>query len=57
MYVSCLQVDDGGMLEIRAPRVDGPYRMFVYAYDGNGNVATANFPFHVGPVPTTTASR
>lgn len=42
---------EGGTLVIRAPRVDGPYRLFVYAYDGAGNVATANFPFHVGPVP------
>ena len=38
----------GGTLEMRAPTTDGPYRMFVYAYDGNGNVATANFPFYVG---------
>ena len=43
---------EDGMLAIRAPRRDGPYRMFVYAYDGNGNVATANFPFYVGqPTP------
>ena len=43
---------DGGTLAIRAPRVEGPYRMFVYAYDGHGNVATANFPFYVGrPTP------
>ena len=48
---------DGGTFEIRAPRTEGPYRMFVYAYDGQGNVATANLPFHVGPVPTPTASR
>ena len=48
---------EGGSLAIRAPRAEGPYRMFVYAYDGNGNVATANFPFHVGALPTATASR
>ncbi len=44
----------GGMLVLRAPRTEGAYRMFVYAYDGNGNVATANFPFYVGQ-PTRTA--
>ncbi len=43
---------EGGTLVIRAPRVDGPYRMFVYAYDGHGNVATANLPFYVGQPPT-----
>lgn len=46
---------DGGALTIRAPRLEGPYRMFVYAYDGNGNVATANLPFHVGRLPETAA--
>lgn len=41
-----------GSLTIRTPRQEGPYRMFVYAYDGNGNVATANLPFYVGtPTP------
>jgi hypothetical protein len=37
-----------GTLAVRAPQREGPYRMFVYAYDGHGNVATANFPFFVG---------
>ncbi len=45
-----------GTLVMRAPRKEGPYRMFVYAYDDDGNVATANFPFYVG-TPPTTASR
>ncbi len=39
---------DGGTLAIRTPRTEGAYRMFLYAYDGQGNVATANFPFYVG---------
>ncbi|WP_412063060.1 glycoside hydrolase family 2 TIM barrel-domain containing protein [Rubrivirga sp. IMCC45206] len=39
---------EAGTLAIRAPSREGPYRMFLYAYDGNGNVATANLPFHVG---------
>ena len=39
---------EGGELVIRAPRVVGPYRMFVYAYDNHGNVATANIPFFSG---------
>ena len=49
--------EEGGTLTIRAPRQDGPYRMFVYAYDGQGNVATANFPFYVGALATASASR
>ncbi|NBC18902.1 MAG: hypothetical protein GVY18_16490 [Bacteroidetes bacterium] len=43
---------EDGTLTIRAPRREGPYRMFSYVYDGHGNVATANFPFYVGqPTP------
>lgn len=48
---------DAGMISIRAPRQEGPYRMFLYATDGNGNVATGNIPFYVGTPPTPTASR
>lgn len=42
---------ENGTLAIRAPRSEGPYRMFSYVYDGQGNVATANFPFYVGDYP------
>jgi hypothetical protein len=35
-----------GTIRFRAPKEEGPYRLFVYIYDGNGNAATANFPFY-----------
>ena len=37
------------VLEFRAPRKEGPYRLFVYVRDGNGNAATANFNFFSSP--------
>ena len=36
-----------GNLSFKAPTKAGPYRMFIYIYDGNGNAATANIPFYV----------
>ncbi len=32
---------------VRMPRYPGPYRLFLYAYDGAGNAATANVPLLV----------
>lgn len=32
---------------LRAPDKEGPYRLFVYASNGQGKVATANIPFYI----------
>jgi hypothetical protein len=37
---------DSPVVEFQVPKEEGPYRLFVYIYDGNGNAATANFPFY-----------
>ncbi|MEH6551504.1 MAG: glycoside hydrolase family 2 TIM barrel-domain containing protein [Pseudomonadales bacterium] len=34
-------------IQIQAPATHGAYRLFVYAYDGNGHAAHANIPFYV----------
>ena len=34
-------------IEFTAPPVDGPYRLFVTAADGQGHIACGNIPFHV----------
>jgi hypothetical protein len=34
---------------LTAPGTPGAYRLFVYAHDGHGNVATGNIPFFVQP--------
>ncbi len=39
----------GNRLEFRVPRKEGPYRLFVFVYDGNEHYATANIPFFVEP--------
>ncbi|MFM1931709.1 MAG: hypothetical protein RL226_1012 [Bacteroidota bacterium] len=36
-----------GFMRFQAPSVVGGYRLFIYATDGRGKVATANFPFYV----------
>jgi len=36
-----------GTITFRAPNKVGPYRMFVYSYDGHGNAAAANIPFYI----------
>ena len=35
------------LIKIKAPSRSGAYRFYVYVYDGNNNVATANIPFYV----------
>jgi len=39
----------GNSCEFRAPSEEGPYRLFFYAYDGNGHYAYTNVPFYVMP--------
>lgn len=36
---------NSGTVQFKAPKGEGPYRLFVYIYDNQGNAATANFPF------------
>lgn len=36
-----------GKLYFKAPNQEGGYRLFIYASDGKGKVATGNFPFYV----------
>ncbi len=47
MKINIGKGSEGGTLNFRAPKKEGAYRMFVYAYDGNGNAAVANIPFYV----------
>jgi hypothetical protein len=38
-----------GQTTLTTPAQPGAYRLFVYAHDGHGNVATGNIPFSVQP--------
>ncbi|HEX8504239.1 MAG TPA: hypothetical protein VF630_02640 [Hymenobacter sp.] len=39
--------ESAGKAALQAPAQAGAYRLFVYASDGQGNVATGNIPFYV----------
>ena len=41
--------DANGKLSFVSPEEEGDYRLFSYAYDGNGKVGNANVPFYVKP--------
>ncbi len=38
-------------IELRVPKNEGPYRLFVFVEDGHGHVGTANIPFYALPRP------
>jgi len=40
---------NGPVIDFRTPSRSGPYRLFVYTYDGHGHFSTANLPFFVLP--------
>ncbi|WP_373494071.1 glycoside hydrolase family 2 TIM barrel-domain containing protein [Aquiflexum sp.] len=42
-----IQKVDENTIQFIAPKDEGPYRIFVFAFDGNGNVASYNIPFYV----------
>jgi hypothetical protein len=44
-----MESNTAGGIRFRSPGKEGAYRLFVYAYDGKGNLATANIPFYVRP--------
>jgi hypothetical protein len=44
-----VQSPDQPQTTLQAPAKPGPYRLFVYVYDGRNKVATANIPFLVEP--------
>lgn len=42
-----IQKAEGNSVKFKAPGEEGPYRIFVFAFDGHRNVATYNIPFYV----------
>ncbi len=43
-------------MEFEAPKTEGAYRVFVFAYDQQGNMAYFNIPFYVKPNPNSTTT-
>ena len=39
--------EKNNQIQFTTPKDEGPYRIFVFASDGNGNVASHNIPFYV----------
>lgn len=46
-----LQGQDNQKIVLQTPKKEGAYRLFVYVYDGQNNLATANIPFYVSKNP------
>ncbi|HSF53959.1 MAG TPA: hypothetical protein VLA71_09420, partial [Algoriphagus sp.] len=42
-----IQNVEGNKIKFKSPNEEGPYRIFVFAFDGQGNVASYNIPFYV----------
>jgi hypothetical protein len=45
-----ISAHQGHSINWKAPEKPGAYRLYVSVYDGNNNFASANVPFHVGPI-------
>ena len=46
-YPRLILENNGSTVKFKAPRKEGPYRLFGYVEDGNQGAATANFTFYV----------
>ena len=47
--IGLIKKKKGYTAEFKAPKKEGAYRLFVYAYDKKGHVAYVNIPFYVKP--------
>ncbi|MFT4661524.1 MAG: hypothetical protein ACI8XB_001801 [Patiriisocius sp.] len=45
----CIKKNKDGDLWFRIPKEEGPYRLFLFAYDGQGHFASGNIPFYALP--------
>jgi hypothetical protein len=44
---SLILSEQSDKIQFKAPKEEGPYRIFVFTFDGNGNVGSYNVPFYV----------
>ena len=47
LLTGLIDKDEQAQITLKAPKKSGAYRLFVYAYDGQGHAAHANIPFYV----------